>query len=75
MEIVAGNVVTAEATRALIEAGADAIKVGVGAGSICTTRVVSGVGMPQVTAIADCASCRGRVRYTDHRRRRGEVFG
>jgi IMP dehydrogenase len=55
VEIVAGNVVTAEATRALIKAGADAIKVGVGAGSICTTRVVSGVGMPQVTAIADCA--------------------
>ncbi len=55
VEIVAGNVVTAEATRALIEAGADAVKVGVGAGSICTTRVVAGVGMPQVTAIAECA--------------------
>jgi IMP dehydrogenase len=55
VEIVAGNVVTAEATRALIEAGADAVKGGVGAGSICTTRVVAGVGMPQVTAIAECA--------------------
>jgi IMP dehydrogenase len=53
--LISGNVVTASATRALIEAGADAVKVGVGAGSICTTRVVSGVGVPQVTAIAECA--------------------
>ncbi len=53
--IVAGNVATAEATRALIDAGADAVKVGVGPGSICTTRVVAGVGVPQLTAIADCA--------------------
>jgi IMP dehydrogenase len=55
VQLVAGNVVTAEGTRALIAAGADAVKVGVGAGSICTTRVVSGVGMPQITAIALCA--------------------
>ncbi|MDB5077566.1 MAG: guaB [Chloroflexi bacterium] len=55
VQLVAGNVVTAAGTRALIEAGADAIKVGVGAGSICTTRIVSGIGMPQVTAIAQCA--------------------
>ncbi|MGC9468872.1 MAG: IMP dehydrogenase [Anaerolineae bacterium] len=55
LPIVAGNVVTADATRALIEAGADAIKVGVGAGSICTTRIVSGAGMPQMTAIYNCA--------------------
>ncbi len=54
-DLIAGNVVTAEGARALIEAGADAIKVGVGAGSICTTRVVTGVGMPQVTAISECA--------------------
>ncbi len=53
--IVAGNVVTAEATRELIEAGADAVKVGVGPGSICTTRIVAGVGCPQLTAIYDCA--------------------
>ena len=53
--VIAGNVVTAEGCRALIEAGADAIKVGVGAGSICTTRVISGAGMPQITAIANCA--------------------
>ncbi len=56
MPVVAGNVVTAEGTRELIEAGADAIKVGVGAGSICTTRIVAGVGVPQLTAVADCAA-------------------
>jgi len=55
LEIVAGNVATAEGTRALIEAGADGVKVGMGPASICTTRVVSGVGMPQLTAIADSA--------------------
>ncbi|HOB35671.1 MAG: IMP dehydrogenase [Firmicutes bacterium] len=54
-EIIAGNVATAEATRALISAGADAVKVGIGPGSICTTRVVAGVGVPQLTAIMDCA--------------------
>lgn len=53
--VVAGNVATAEATEALIEAGADGIKVGVGPGSICTTRVVSGVGVPQLSAIFECA--------------------
>jgi len=55
LPIIAGNVVTEEGTLALIEAGADAIKVGIGAGSICTTRVITGVGMPQITAIMDCA--------------------
>ena len=54
--IVAGNVATAEATRALFEAGADVVKVGIGPGSICTTRVVAGVGVPQITAIYDCAT-------------------
>lgn len=53
--ILAGNVVTGEGVQALVEAGADVIKVGVGAGSICTTRIVSGAGMPQLTAVADCA--------------------
>ncbi|MBW2609672.1 MAG: IMP dehydrogenase [Deltaproteobacteria bacterium] len=53
-ELVAGNVATAEGTRALIEAGADGVKVGVGPGSICTTRVVAGIGVPQMTAIMDC---------------------
>jgi IMP dehydrogenase len=54
-QIVAGNVATADATEALIQAGADAVKVGIGPGSICTTRIVAGVGVPQITAIADCA--------------------
>lgn len=56
LAIIAGNVATAEATRELIEAGADVIKVGIGPGSICTTRVVAGVGVPQITAVYDCAS-------------------
>ncbi len=57
--ILAGNVATAEGTRALIDAGADAVKVGIGPGSICTTRVVAGVGVPQLTAIMDAASAAG----------------
>jgi len=56
VELVAGNVATAAATEELIDAGADAIKVGIGPGSICTTRVVAGVGVPQVTAVADCVA-------------------
>jgi IMP dehydrogenase len=55
LPVIAGNVVTAEGTEALIKAGADVVKVGVGAGSICTTRVISGAGMPQVSAIFECA--------------------
>jgi IMP dehydrogenase len=54
VQIIAGNVATYEATRSLIDAGADGIKVGIGPGSICTTRIVAGVGVPQLTAIADC---------------------
>ncbi len=56
LNIIAGNVATAEATRALIEAGANVVKVGIGPGSICTTRVVAGVGVPQLTAVYDCAT-------------------
>jgi IMP dehydrogenase len=56
LNIIAGNVATAEATRDLIEAGANVVKVGIGPGSICTTRVVAGVGVPQITAIYDCAT-------------------
>lgn len=56
LNIIAGNVATAEATRALIEAGASVVKVGIGPGSICTTRVVAGVGVPQITAVYDCAT-------------------
>jgi IMP dehydrogenase len=55
LELIAGNIATAEAARDLLKAGVDAVKVGVGPGSICTTRIVSGSGMPQLTAIADCA--------------------
>lgn len=56
LNLIAGNVATAEATKELFEAGADVVKVGIGPGSICTTRVVAGVGVPQITAIYDCAS-------------------
>jgi IMP dehydrogenase len=55
VDVIAGNIATSEATRALLDAGADAVKAGIGPGSICTTRVVAGVGVPQVTAIYDCA--------------------
>ncbi|MCF7823848.1 MAG: IMP dehydrogenase [Candidatus Marinimicrobia bacterium] len=55
VQLIAGNVATGAATKALIEAGVDAVKVGIGPGSICTTRIVAGVGMPQISAISDCA--------------------
>ncbi|MPM84878.1 Inosine-5'-monophosphate dehydrogenase [bioreactor metagenome] len=55
MQLIAGNVATAEGTRTLIEAGADCVKIGIGPGSICTTRVVAGIGVPQITAIYDAA--------------------
>jgi len=54
IDVVAGNIATAEAAKDLIESGVDALKVGIGPGSICTTRVVTGVGVPQLTAVADC---------------------
>jgi IMP dehydrogenase len=60
LPVLAGNVVTAEGVEALVEAGADVVKVGVGAGSICTTRIVAGAGVPQMTAIADCAQAARR---------------
>lgn len=55
VQLIAGNVVTTEATEALIQAGVDAVKVGIGAGAICTTRIIAGIGMPQITAIYECA--------------------
>jgi IMP dehydrogenase len=55
VDVVAGNIATADAARALVDAGADAVKVGIGPGSICTTRIIAGVGVPQVTAVADVA--------------------
>ena len=60
IQVIAGNIATAEATEVLIDAGADAVKVGIGPGSICTTRVVAGVGVPQVTAVFDCAEAAAR---------------
>jgi IMP dehydrogenase len=59
--LIAGNVATGEATQALVAAGADAVKVGIGAGSICTTRVVAGIGVPMITAIAECAHAASRL--------------
>jgi IMP dehydrogenase len=61
LEVMAGNVATAEGTKALIEAGADCVKVGVGPGSICTTRIVAGVGVPQMTAIFECSKAAGEL--------------
>ena len=60
IDLVAGNVATAEATEALIDLGVDAVKVGIGAGSICTTRIVAGIGVPMITAIAECARAAAR---------------
>src|SRR6266540_4016761 len=62
VEVVAGNVATKEAVRDLIAAGADAVKVGVGPGSICTTRIVAGAGVPQLTAVAECAAAAARAK-------------
>jgi IMP dehydrogenase len=60
IDLVAGNVATGEATEALIDLGVDAVKVGIGAGSICTTRIVAGIGVPMITAIAECARAAAR---------------
>jgi len=62
LDVIAGNIATADATRDLIRAGADAVKVGIGPGSICTTRVVSGAGVPQITAVLDCFSVAEKAR-------------
>ena len=64
VQVVAGNVATAEGTKALIDAGADAIKIGIGPGSICTTRIVAGVGMPQLSAILEAAGKRPKRRIS-----------
>ena len=75
VQVIAGNVATADGTKALIDAGADAVKVGIGPGSICTTRIVAGVGVPQLTAVMDCAKEAVKARRPHHRRRRHQVFG
>ena len=74
VQVVAGNVATAEGAKALIDAGADAIKVGIGPGSICTTRIVAGVGVPQLTAIMDAVEVGRAVRHAGDRRRRHQIF-
>ena len=66
LQVIAGNVATGEGTKALIEAGVDAVKVGIGPGSICTTRVVAGIGVPQITAVMDCYEAAKELRYPDH---------
>ncbi len=67
LQVIAGNVATGEATKALIEAGVDAVKVGIGPGSICTTRIVAGIGVPQITAVMDCYEAKGkRVGNSNH---------
>ena len=74
LQVIAGNVATGAATKALIEAGVDAVKVGIGPGSICTTRVVAGIGVPQITAIMDCYEVANRLWHSDHCRWRYQVF-
>ena len=63
LQVIAGNVGTAEGAEALIKAGADGVKVGIGPGSICTTRIVAGVGVPQVTAIMACAGVAKNIKF------------
>lgn len=74
LQVIAGNVATGEAARALIEAGADAVKVGIGPGSICTTRVVAGIGVPQITAVMDCYKVAKEYGIPIHCRWRYQVF-
>jgi IMP dehydrogenase len=73
VQVVAGNVATPEGALALIEAGADAVKIGIGPGSICTTRIVAGVGVPQLTAVMESAPLPGARRAGDRRWRRPQL--
>ena len=75
VELLAGNVATFDGARDLIELGVDGVKVGIGPGSICTTRVVTGAGVPQITAVAECARAARERRRPDHRRWRHQVLG
>ncbi len=74
VQVVAGNVATSEGAKALIDCGADAIKVGIGPGSICTTRIVAGVGVPQLTAIMDAVAAAKASEHAGDRRRRHQIF-
>jgi IMP dehydrogenase len=69
VDVIGGNIATGAAALALVEAGADAVKVGIGPGSICTTRIVAGVGVPQIMAIDNVADALGHGRAPDRRRR------
>ena len=73
--MIGGNVATADGARALVDHGADGVKVGIGPGSICTTRIVAGVGVPQITAISDVAEGAGGDQRADDRRRRHPLLG
>ena len=75
MQVIGGNVATADGAQALVQAGCDAVKVGIGPGSICTTRVVAGVGVPQLSAIDEGEPGHSREPGTGHRRRRYPLFG
>ena len=75
IDVVAGNVATAEGCRDLIQAGADAVKVGIGPGSICTTRIISGIGVPQITAIYNAGGSGQRIEDHHHRRRWDSLLG
>ncbi len=66
LQVIVGNIATPEAVRDLAEAGADCVKVGIGPGSICTTRIVAGVGVPQLTAVMDCAEEGKKIRNTSN---------
>ena len=75
LPVIGGNIVTAEAAKALVEAGADGVKVGIGPGSICTTRIVAGVGVPQITGDRQRGGSAGQIRCAADRRRRHPLFG
>jgi IMP dehydrogenase len=75
VEVIGGNIATASAARALMDAGADGVKVGIGPGSICTTRIVAGVGVPQISAVDNVAEALQRHRRSAHRRRWHPLFG
>ena len=74
MQVIAGNIVTGDAAQALVDAGADAVKVGVGPGSICTTRIVAGVGVPQITAVGMVRRRAEGQRHPADRRWRHPLF-